>query len=175
MLSETFDFAVVPFTLGISGLIFLCIGFILKLKYGYIGGIKTTGTMVGFLKYYNGHYIGVLNSDLYQRKHKGFSKNVENRKPIIRFSINNRTIVTASQGSVPGLGKKDIGKTLPIKYFTNKGGRAYKVIVRGKQYELRQARGRRIIFRIFSGVGLTLITFSVLAINKHLTLLQAIK
>ena len=163
MLSEEFTFAIVPISLGVSGLIFLSIALFLKLKYRYKGGIKSKGTLIGFRKLDNDHYFGALSTALGHVKYEDFNYNAPNSKPIIRFNVNGKVIEQHSEWSVSDLDKKNIGKELPIKYFPLNNGNSYRVILEGKQYERQRDRGRTIIFWIFAGVGIALGVFAILA------------
>jgi hypothetical protein len=162
MLSEYFNFLVIPISLGVSGLIFLAIAFFLKLKYGYKGGIKSEGTLIGFRKLDNDHYFGALAYAIGQGKYKDFNYNVQNSKPIIRFSAGQHTVEAHTEWSVSDLDKKDIGRQLPIRYFLSRDGNVSSVILEGKQYESHRVRGRRIIFWVFAGMGIALIVIASL-------------
>jgi hypothetical protein len=158
------DVAVVELSLGVTALIFIAVAYFLLFKYSYRGGVKTTGELIGFRKLDNDHYIGALNSYLGRGEFKDFNYNVTNSKPILRFTVGERVVECHSEWSVADLDKHDIGKKLPIRYFIVDKGRAYRVILEGKQYEQHRARGRRIIFGIFAGIGYTLVALTLLVV-----------
>jgi len=168
MLSESFDLAIAPISLGISGIIFLGIAYYLKFKYGYKGGIRSTGILIGFRKLDNDHYIGATRSAFGHGRYEDFSYNVLNSKPIIRFYVGGQPVEVHSEWSVSDLGKADIGKELPIKYYPVNGGKSYRVVLDGKQYEQQRNRGRKIMFWIFAGIGITLIALAALVILIYL-------
>lgn len=140
MSSELFDFAIIPISLGVSGLIFLGIAFFLRHRYRYKGGVKTVGTLVGFK-----------------------IQNAQDRKPILRFMADGYEVECQSEWSVGDLGKDDIGRKLPIQYFCGSNG-FYRVILEGKQYDQQRNRGRKVIFWVFAGIGVLLIFVSILVI-----------
>jgi hypothetical protein len=164
MLGESFGFAIIPVSLGVSGIIFLCIALFLKYKYSYKGGVKSVGTLIGFRKLDNDHYFGALTTASGRGKYEDFTRNVLNSKPILRFTVNGREIECHSEWSVGDLNKSDIGRTLSIRYFSNGRG-SYRVILEGKQYEQQRNRGQKIIFWIFAGIGIALVVVAVLAIK----------
>ena len=164
MLTDTFNLAIIPISLGVSGLVFLGIALFLRLKYGYRGGIKSSGILVGFRKLDNDHYIGAVNYAFGHGKSKDFNYNVPNSKPIIRFYVDGRLIEIHTEWSVSNLGKEDIGRSLPIRYYPINGGKSFRVVLDGKTYEQQRNRGRKIIFWIFAGIGIGLIILSVLVL-----------
>jgi hypothetical protein len=164
MLSESFNLAIVPLSLGITGLIFLGIAYYQKYKYSYRGGIKTTGTLVGFRKLNNDHYFGAMQYAFGVGTYQDYDYNVTNSKPILQFSAGGNMVEYHSEWSVGDLGKKDIGKSFPVRYFPSDKGLPFRVILDGKQYEQQRIRGRRIIFGIFAGIGWSIIGITLLLV-----------
>lgn len=163
MPGESFNLAVIPISLGGSGIIFLCIAFFLKYKYSYKGGVKSAGTLVGFRKLDNDHYAGALMTSTGHGNYKDFKNNVPNSKPIIRFFADGREVECHSEWPVNDLDREDIGREIPIRYFPGSHG-SYRVILESKQYELQRNLGQKIIFWIFAGIGIALILVAILTV-----------
>lgn len=168
MTSEISGLLIVPISLAVSGVIFLCIAYYLKYRYGYRGGIKATGILVGFRKLDNDHYAGAMASAMGHGKYTDFNTNVTNSKPVIRFLAAGREVECHSEWSAADLSRSDIGKEFPIRYFPA-GGNSYRVILEGRQYEQQRGRGQKIIFWIFVGVGIALIAMAILAVALYRT------
>lgn len=164
MSSDSWVFVTIVLSLGGAGLVFLGIAFFMKHKYGYKGGTKSTGTLVGFRKLDNDHYFGALRFAFGIGKYEDFNYNVQNSKPIIRFSVKGRTVETHSEWSVADLGKDDIGKQLPIRYFSINKGKTYMVVLEGTQYEQFRNRRVKIMFWIFAGIAIFLFALTIDAI-----------
>ena len=163
MSAESLSFVIVPLSLGISGIIFLGIGVFLSVKFNYKrGGIKAVGVLVGFRKFddYNINPIRIASGNI---KYQDFTYNATNSKPLIEFTVNGKSFILHSEWSVTDLDKKDIGRKIPILYFVNNKN-PYRVTLEGKQYEHQRERGRKILFWIFAGIGLALISISLLTI-----------
>ena len=163
MNTESLSLIIVPLSLGITGIVFLGIGLYLSSKFNYKkGGIKAIGVLVGFRKFddYNINPIRIASGNI---KYKDFTCNVTNSKPLIEFAVNERSFTLHSEWSVADLDKKDIGRKIPILYFTNNQN-PYRIVLEGKQYEHQREKGRRTLFWIFASIGIALIALSLLTI-----------
>lgn len=155
-----FSLAVIPLSLGISGLIFLGIALFLNHRFSYKGGIKTTGILTCFRKLDNEHAAGAIRTAAGTGSYKDYDNNVINSKPVFRFIAEGQSVECYSEWSAADLDKKDIGRSFPIRYFpTGKG--SYNVILEGVQYERQRNTGRKIIFWIFAGLGIGLVALAV--------------
>lgn len=163
MLDDSFTLAIIPLSLGISGLIFLGIALFLNYKYSYKGGVKTTGVLVCFRKLDNDHAIGAVRTAMGVGGYKDYDDNVTNSKPVFRFIADGESIECHSEWSVTDLDRKDIGKSFPIRYFPIVGGN-YTVVMEGKRYEQQREVGRRIVFWIFAGIGIGLVVIAALSL-----------
>lgn len=156
MLSDFFVLLSIPLSVGISGIIFLLIAFFLRRRYSYHGGVQTTGILTGFWESSLGYVVAEKDGIFGQQIYPVYDYNKTDSKPVFRFQVNGRTVELHSEWSVADLGRKDIGRELLIRYFTQKDGRAYRVILEGKQYESQRDTGRKIIFWVFAGIGILL-------------------
>lgn len=163
MFTENFDIAIIPISLGISGLVFLGIAFFLKHKYSYRGGVKSVGILIGFRKLDNDHYYGAMRTALGCGAYKDYHYNVPNSKPILRFRADGQDIECHSEWPANDLGKGDIGRNFPIRYFSDGRG-GYRVVLDAKHYDQQRSRGEKIIFWIFAGIGFALFLVAILAI-----------
>ena len=167
MSSELLDLLIFPMSTAVPGLVFLGIAIWARFRYGYKGGIKSTGTLIGFRKLDNDHYFGALRYAFGIGKYEDFDINVTNSRPIIRFSVGDRIIEQHSEWPVKDLGKPDIGKNLPIRYFPLKGGKLYRVIQDSPQFERLVKRSRNLAFWIFAGIGIICFVLTALMIIAY--------
>ena len=156
MLSDSFVLLSIPLSLGISGIIFLLIAVFLWRRFGYKGGVRTMGTLVGFRGNDQDDELMAKDRILGQGMYPVYDYNAANSKPIFRFRANGKTVELHSEWSVADLGRKDIGRELPVRYFTARDGSACRVILEGRQYENQRDAGRKIMFWIFAGIGILL-------------------
>lgn len=156
MLSDSVVLLTIPLSLGITGVIFLLIGVFLWRRFGYKGGTRTVGTLVGFRGNVPDYELMAKDRILGQGTYPVYDYNAANSKPIFRVWINGRMEELHSEWSVADLGRKDIGRELPVRYFTTRDGSPCKVIPEGRQYENQRDAGRKIMFWIFAGIGIML-------------------
>ena len=137
-----------------GGLIFLGMAFYFKVRYGYRGGITSTGTLIGFRQLERDNSVGPLSYVIGQGKYRDFNNNKPTRKPTIRFSVGGQTMELHSEWPAADLDRDDIGRELPIRYFPVHRGRSYRVILEGKQYEQHRKRRLKIMVWIPAGLGI---------------------
>ena len=158
--ADAFDTLAMFGPIVFGGLFSFGMAFYFKIRYGYRGGIKSTGTLIGFRQLDDDHYYGALMTGLGQGKYKDFNNNKPNRRPIIRFSAGGQTIEQHSDWAAADLERDDIGRELPIRYFPVHRGRSYRVILEGKLYEQYRKRRLKITVWILAGFGIAIIALA---------------
>ncbi len=154
-------------SLSITSLIFILLAYVLKTKFTRTGGIKVSGTLVGFMQE---DFIASAGSRItpafvyHERAEYGYNKG-HNSRAIMLFYINGREHVVPTKLPTTNLRSKDIGQMFMLECFPVKVGEySYDVYLQGDEYFKQRQRIGRIMFWIFGGIGLFLLLLLLLIV-----------
>ncbi len=162
MNSDVFMVYIFPFSIGVTGGIFFFIGILLYFKFSYRGkSQRVIATLVGFRKF-DIHYANPLmlpKSDVYFEDYDDY---VDNSMLLLKFKVKDRQIVCPAEWSTDEYGKEDIGCQLPIQFYGDVEKNNFRILLEGNRYQRQYVRGRKMIFGIFSGIGIVLMVSAIL-------------